>query len=55
MFDKPVEHAVEWIFHKAFEAVGGPDAVRGRPVTGDSELRQVENQHGARKEKEKEL
>ncbi|KAF1344152.1 mitochondrial 18 KDa protein-domain-containing protein [Delphinella strobiligena] len=52
MFDKPVEHAVEWIFHKTFEAVGGPDAVRGRPVTGDSELRQIENQRGARKEKE---
>jgi fission process protein 1 len=27
MFDEPVEHATEWVFHKAFEAVGGPTAV----------------------------
>jgi len=27
MFDKPVEHATEWVFHKAFETIGGPQAV----------------------------
>ncbi|SMQ51184.1 unnamed protein product [Zymoseptoria tritici ST99CH_3D7] len=33
MFDEPVEHATEWVFHKAFEAVGGPAAVgKGGPA-----------------------
>jgi len=27
MFDKPIEHATEWVFHTAFEAIGGPQAV----------------------------
>lgn len=27
LFDKPVEHATEWTFHKAFETFGGPEAV----------------------------
>ena len=27
MFDKPVEQAVEWTFHRGFEYVGGPEAV----------------------------
>ena len=27
MFDKPVEEAVEWTFHQAFERLGGPAAV----------------------------
>ncbi|KAF2836113.1 hypothetical protein M501DRAFT_918352, partial [Patellaria atrata CBS 101060] len=26
-FDEPVERAVEWTFHKAFETFGGPEAV----------------------------
>ncbi|KAF2721943.1 hypothetical protein K431DRAFT_198221, partial [Polychaeton citri CBS 116435] len=26
MFDKPVEEATEYIFHKAFQAIGGPEA-----------------------------
>ncbi|KAK5129943.1 hypothetical protein LTR08_002704 [Meristemomyces frigidus] len=30
MFDHPVEVATEWIFHKAFEMVGGPEAVGHR-------------------------
>lgn len=34
MFDKPVENAVEWIFHKGFETVGGHDAVGVAPTTG---------------------
>ncbi|KAL1303894.1 hypothetical protein AAFC00_000348 [Neodothiora populina] len=52
MFDKPVEHAVEWIFHKGFEMVGGPEAVGNRPETGRSHLLQQENIAGAQKEKE---
>lgn len=27
LFDKPVEEATEWVFHKAFETIGGPSAV----------------------------
>jgi fission process protein 1 len=30
IFDEPVEHATEWIFHKAFKAIGGPEAVGER-------------------------
>ena len=52
MFDKPVENAVEWTFHKAFETFGGPDAVRHRPETGREEAMRVENRIGASKEKE---
>ncbi|KAH6659406.1 mitochondrial 18 KDa protein-domain-containing protein [Truncatella angustata] len=48
MFDKPVENAVEWIFHKGFEAYGGHEAVGNLPTTGrESELH--------KKPKEKEL
>ena len=52
MFDEPVEHAVEWVFHKGFELIGGPEAVKGRPEVGNGELRQVENQVGARRDRE---
>jgi mitochondrial fission process protein 1 len=45
LFDKPVEEAVEWTFHKGFELIGGPEAVHGRSV----------GVHTAVKEKEKEL
>lgn len=34
LFDEPVERAVEWVFHKGFEAYGGKEAVAGSPVTG---------------------
>lgn len=34
LFDKPVEQATEWVFHKAFEVVGGPGAVGKDPKTG---------------------
>lgn len=37
VFDKPVEHAVEWTFHRAFETFGGPEAVGNRPKTGRGE------------------
>lgn len=52
MFDEPVEHAVEWVFHKAFSTVGGEAAVHGRPETGRSELLQIESKAGAVKDKE---
>lgn len=55
LFDHPVETAVEWTFHKAFEAVGGPEAVGGtpgRPISGNAALRQAESKAGAAKEKE---
>ena len=38
MFDEPVEHAVEWAFHKGFEAVGGKKYVGDSPVTGREKL-----------------
>lgn len=34
MFDKPVEQATEWVFHKGFELVGGPAAVGLDTETG---------------------
>lgn len=34
LFDKPVENAVEWIFHKGFETMGGQDAVGAAPTMG---------------------
>lgn len=37
MFDEPVEHAVEYVFHKGFEMVGGKQAVGNAPVTGREE------------------
>lgn len=37
MFDEPVEHATEWVFHKAFEAIGGPQAV-GKPNEESSKV-----------------
>ncbi|KAF2729996.1 hypothetical protein EJ04DRAFT_555750 [Polyplosphaeria fusca] len=43
VFDKPVEEATEWIFYNAFRAIGGPEAVEGRPVTGNKELRGLES------------
>lgn len=45
VFDKPVEQATEWVFHTAFETIGGPSAVGKDPSSG---------MH-ARPEKEKEL
>ncbi|KAJ4289489.1 hypothetical protein N0V88_006971 [Collariella sp. IMI 366227] len=34
IFDKPVENAVEWVFHKGFEVVGGHEAVGNAPLIG---------------------
>jgi mitochondrial fission process protein 1 len=48
LFDHPVENAVEWVFHKGFEAYGGKKAVGDAPTTGrEKEL--------AKRPKEKEL
>jgi len=55
MFDEPVEIATEWVFHNAFKAIGGPDAVRHSPETGKTELRDVQSKISRQKEKEKEL
>ncbi|KAK3307304.1 mitochondrial 18 KDa protein-domain-containing protein [Chaetomium strumarium] len=34
IFDKPVENAVEWVFHKGFESYGGREAVGNAPLIG---------------------
>ncbi|KAL2267279.1 hypothetical protein VTJ83DRAFT_4556 [Remersonia thermophila] len=34
IFDRPVENAVEWAFHKGFEAYGGHEAVGDAPLIG---------------------
>jgi len=52
IFDKPVEQAVEWGFHKGLETIWGPEAVRQRPVTGRIEELQAESKKAAGKEKE---
>lgn len=52
LFDKPVEQAVEWGFHKGFETIWGPEAVRHAPVTGRIEELQDENRRATGKEKE---
>ncbi|KAK5987994.1 hypothetical protein PT974_12130 [Cladobotryum mycophilum] len=38
LFDKPVENAVEWAFHKGFEAYGGHEYVGDAPTTGREKL-----------------
>ena len=34
LFDKPVENAVEWVFHKGFATFGGKEYVGDAPTTG---------------------
>ncbi|KAK0715517.1 mitochondrial 18 KDa protein-domain-containing protein [Lasiosphaeris hirsuta] len=34
LFDKPVENAVEWAFHKGFQTFGGHEAVGDAPLIG---------------------
>lgn len=51
ILDEPIEHATEWAFYNAFKAIGGPQAVEGRPVTGQKELR-AEESHVRGHEKE---
>lgn len=50
LFDKPVENAVEFIFHKGFELVGGRAAVGEAPQIGREKLLSAKE-----KPKEKEL
>ncbi|KAI1468856.1 mitochondrial 18 KDa protein-domain-containing protein [Daldinia caldariorum] len=51
LFDKPVENAVEWMFHKGFEAYGGRQYVGESPTTGrEAALKQ--RPHPQSKEKE---
>ncbi|QPG94664.1 hypothetical protein C2857_006657 [Epichloe festucae Fl1] len=38
LFDEPVENAVEWVFHKGFQAVGGKDYVGNAPAIGREDL-----------------
>lgn len=38
LFDEPVENAVEWVFHKGFEAFGGKEYVGNAPTTGREDL-----------------
>ena len=53
IFDKPVEEAIEWTFHKAFETFGGPDAVSHRPEKG--RVTELLEESRKRADKEKEL
>ncbi|CAI6337123.1 unnamed protein product [Periconia digitata] len=39
VFDEPIEHATEWLFHNGFKFVGGPQAVG---VAGQKELSTAE-------------
>ncbi|KAK8090793.1 hypothetical protein PG994_000298 [Apiospora phragmitis] len=53
LFDKPVEGAVEWLFHKGFSLYGGEDYVRGLPSTGREDA--LSHKPVSKKPKEKEL
>ncbi|KAI9847044.1 MAG: hypothetical protein M1838_001056 [Thelocarpon superellum] len=53
LFDKPVEEAVEWTFHRAFATFGGQDAVAQVPSTGRAEEGQRLSKVGAREDREK--
>lgn len=50
LFDKPVENAVEWVFHKGFATFGGEHAVGGASVIGRE--RQLSTKPVKPKEKE---
>ncbi|TAQ87125.1 hypothetical protein B7494_g4547 [Chlorociboria aeruginascens] len=52
LFDKPVEEAVEWVFHKGFETFGGKGAVGESSSTGREAALEKEN---LKSKKEKEL
>lgn len=53
LFDKPVEEAVEWVFHKGFETVGGKEYVGDAPSVGREQA--LEQKHRKAQIKEKEL
>ena len=50
LFDKPVENAVEWVFHKGFETVGGKEYVGHAKTTGRE--REISRKPGELKKKE---
>jgi fission process protein 1 len=52
LFDKPVEEAVEWVFHKGFEAVGGKEAVGDAPSVGREQILEQKQRAAVKKEKE---
>lgn len=52
LFDKPVEEAVEWVFHKGFEMVGGKEAVGDAPSTGRERILEQKNVLAEKKNKE---
>ena len=52
IFDKPIDEAVEWSFHKVFETFGGPDAVAHNPETSRVTELLEESRKGTSKEKE---
>lgn len=54
LFDKPVEEAVEWVFHKGFEVVGGKAYVGDAPSVGREQALEQRHQK-SNKPKEKEL
>jgi len=54
LFDKPVEEAVEWVFHKGFATFGGQNAVGDTPTTG-REKSLEKAPRGTKSKKEKEL
>ncbi|KAK4891217.1 hypothetical protein LTR27_010154 [Elasticomyces elasticus] len=52
MFDKPVEVATEWLFHKGFELVGGPEAVGHRHAAETVAVGPGKTRQGTGKDKE---
>jgi len=54
LFDKPVEEAVEWVFHKGFEMVGGKEAVGNAPSTGREQILELSNENASSKVASKE-
>jgi len=55
LFDKPVEEAVEWVFHTGFKTLGGKELVGNAPSTGREEILGKETrrpQANAKNEKE---
>jgi len=52
MFDKPIEKAIEWTFHQAFETFGGSDSVSHKPATGRVTKLLIESEKGLQKDKE---
>jgi fission process protein 1 len=51
LFDEPVEHVVDWTFHQAFRAIGGPNAVREKPASPTELLQEAKNKAVEAKDK----